>query len=157
MAPDIQIRPTSLQDIDSILPMVEQYWRLEAIEGFDRQRIGRLLRRVFQDPQLGQGWFATVDGTPAGYLLAVYVFSLEHQGMTAEIDELFVAPAHRNLGLGGLMLSRAEAEFRARGCTNVSLQLGRHNESARRFYRRHGFADRAGFGLVGKMLIGEPA
>ena len=148
----VEIQPAGTRDIEAILPMVEQYWRFEAIEGFDRHRLDDLLRRVFRDPSLGRAWLATVDGAPAGYLLAVYVFSLEHQGVTAEIDEFFIAPEHRKLGLGSRMLAEAEAQFRVAGCTNVSLQLGRSNDAARAFYRRHGFADRAGFEFVSKNL-----
>ncbi|HEV7714964.1 MAG TPA: GNAT family N-acetyltransferase, partial [Steroidobacteraceae bacterium] len=99
-----------------------------------------------------RAWVATVYGEPAGYLLAVYVFSLEHQGLTAEIDEFFVLPPHRGLGLGSQMLAAAEAHFRIEGCTYVSLQLGRRNEAARKFYRRNGFEDRDGYDLVSKLL-----
>jgi ribosomal protein S18 acetylase RimI-like enzyme len=108
--------------------------------------------RLLEDASLGRIWIATVYGEPAGYLLAVYVFSLEFQGMTAEIDEFFIEPQHRNLGLGARMLGAAEEQFRAEGCTNVSLQIGRSNEAARRFYRGHGFDDRAGYEIVSKML-----
>jgi GNAT superfamily N-acetyltransferase len=111
-----------------------------------------LLTRVLEDASLGRAWIARVYGEPAGYLLAVYVFSLEHQGITAEIDEFFVIPQHRSLGLGAGLLAAAEAQFRIEECTNVSLQLGRSNEAARKFYRQHGFDDRAGFELVSKML-----
>jgi GNAT superfamily N-acetyltransferase len=148
----VQILPATADDIDVLLPMVEQYWRFEAIEGFDAPRIRALLARVFDDGSLGRAWLARVYNEPAGYLLAVYVFSLEHQGLTAEIDEFFVLPQHRGLGLGGQMLATAETQFRAEGCTNVSLELGRGNENARRFYRQHGFDDRAGFDLVSKNL-----
>ena len=115
-------------------------------------RMRKLLTRVLEDENLGRAWVATVYGEPAGYLLAVYVFSLEHQGITAEIDEFFVLPPHRGLGLGHQMLAVAEAQFRVEGCTNVSLQLGRSNEAARKFYRSNGFDDRAGFELVSKKL-----
>ncbi len=157
MPPDIRIRPSTPQDLEPMVSMVEQYWRFESLDEFDRTAIGTLLRRVMDDPRLGQGWLATVDGTPAGYLLAVFVFSLEFKGLTAEIDELFITPEYRNLGLGAGLLSAAEAEFRARGCTNVFLQLGRRNDTAREFYRRHGFSERAGFELVDKMLTGDNA
>jgi hypothetical protein len=43
---------------------------------------------------------AFADGVAAGYLLAVPVFSLEHQGLTAEINELFVRAQHRAAALG---------------------------------------------------------
>jgi GNAT superfamily N-acetyltransferase len=148
----VQIQPATADDLDVLLPMIEQYWRFEAIEGFDAARVRTLLTRVFEDGSLGRVWLARVYNEPAGYLLAVYVFSLEHQGLTAEIDEFFVLPQHRGLGLGGSMLATAEMQFRAEGCTNVSLQLGRGNEAARRFYRQHGFDDRAGFDLVSKNL-----
>jgi GNAT superfamily N-acetyltransferase len=148
----VQIQLASTEDIPVLLPMVEQYWRFENIEGFEPTRMRNLLARVLDDGSLGRAWVARVYNEPAGYLLAVYVFSLEHQGLTAEIDEFFVTPQHRGLGLGGRMLAAAEAQFRVEGCTNVSLQLGRSNEAARRFYRQHGFDDRAGYELVSKTL-----
>jgi GNAT superfamily N-acetyltransferase len=152
MTQAIDIQTAAPTDIEALLPMVEEYWRFEAIEGFDATRMRSLLTRVLEDASLGRAWLARVYGEPAGYLLAVYVFSLEYQGLTAEIDEFFVLPPHRGLGLGQQMLTAAEAQFRIEGCTNVSLQLGRRNEAARKFYRRHGFEDRAGYELVSKTL-----
>lgn len=152
MTDAVQIQPATHEDIDVLLPLIEQYWRFEAIEGFDAARMRALLARVFDDPSLGRAWIARVYNEPAGYLLAVYVFSLEFQGLTAEIDEFFIVPQHRGLGIGGEMLAVAEAQFRAEACTNVALQLGRGNEDARRFYRQHGFEDRDGYDLVNKNL-----
>ena len=152
MTDTINVRPAVPEDVGDLLPMVEQYWRFEAIEGFDVTRIRAILGRVLEDASLGRVWLSTVYGQPAGYLLAVYVFSLEHKGLTAEIDEFFIQPQHRGLGLGARMLAAAESQFRSEGCTNVSLQIGRSNEEARRFYRSHGFEDRAGYELVSKML-----
>jgi GNAT superfamily N-acetyltransferase len=146
------ILPATVEDIEALLPMVEQYWRFENIEGFDPARMRALLTRVLEDASLGRVWISRVYGEPAGYLLAVYVFSLEHQGLTAEIDEFYVIPEHRSLGIGAGMLAAAEAQFRTEGCTNVSLQLGRSNEAARKFYRQHGFDDRDGYELVSKVL-----
>ncbi len=146
------IRPATSDDVATLIPLVNQYWRFEAIEGFDATRIQALLKRVIAEPALGQAWLATVEGQPAGYLLAVYVFSLEHQGLTAEIDELFVSPDYRSKGLGGRLLDAAEESFRARGCTNVFLQVGRDNEEARAFYRSRGFSGRNGFDMVDKNL-----
>jgi GNAT superfamily N-acetyltransferase len=149
---DIQIRLAVPLDSAALVPLVEQYWRFEAIEGFDAARVASLLERVLADAVLGRAWIATVDGKAAGYLLAVFVFSLEFQGLTAEIDELFVVQRHRSLGLGGRLLDAAEAHFRASGCTHVALQIGRDNEAARAFYQRRGFASRLGFELVSKVL-----
>lgn len=146
------MRLATAADVPALLPLVEQYWAFEGVAGFDGVRVTAELSRVLGDATLGNAWIAWHDGKPAGYLIGVYVFSLEHLGLTAEIDEFFVLPEFRGRGIGTRLLHAAEAEFAARGCTNVSLQLGRRNGSAREFYRAHGFAERAGFELLDKAL-----
>jgi GNAT superfamily N-acetyltransferase len=147
-----EIRPVTAKDIPALLPLVEQYWLFEDIVGFDAARVGRELARALANAELASAWIAIANGQPAGYLLAVYVFSLEHLGLTAEIDEFLVLPSARGQGLGGELLRVAEAEFVRRGCTNVALQLGRGNDRARTFYRAQGYGERAGFELLDKML-----
>ena len=144
------IRRATPDDAGLLLPLVEDYWRFEELAGFDTARIGRELRRMLAEPRLGTGWLAEAGGRAVAYLLAVYVFSLEHRGMTAEIDELYVLPSARSGGVGARLLAAAEAEFAAAGCTNVSLPLGRANDGGRNFYCRHGYRPRAGFELLEK-------
>jgi GNAT superfamily N-acetyltransferase len=146
------IRPIAANDIPELLALVEQYWLFEDIAGYEPANVTKQLQRLCGDPRLGAGWIAHAGKKPAGYLLAVYVFSLEHLGLTAEIDEFFVLPSCRGRGLGAGLLQAAEAEFLRAGCTNVSLQLGRGNEAAREFYRRNGYSDRTGFELLDKDL-----
>ena len=148
----IEVRKATPADAGTLLPMVRAYWRHDGLSGFDSGSLTSQLVRLLSDSRLGNGWMALSRGTPVGYLLAVYVFSLEHLGLTAEIDELFVLPEARGNGAGARLLERAEAQFARIGCTNVSLQLSRDNEAARRFYQRHGFSERSGFGLLDKSL-----
>ena len=148
----ITVRAASAGDVETLLGLVEEYWRFEAIDGFERGRVGAELRRVLVDDRLGAAWLAFAGDASVGYLLAVYVFSLEHLGLTAEIDEFFVRPDHRAHGIGRRLLQAAEAQFTSRGCTSVSLQLGRGNDAGRAFYVRHGYAPRAGFELLDRTL-----
>ena len=141
-----------MSDIGALIPLVEEYWRFEKISGFDPERVSPRLAQLLSTPVLGAGWIARVNGIVAGYLLAVYVFSLEHLGLTAEIDEFYVVPATRGQGVGAALLRDAEAEFLRSGCTNASLQLSRSNDAARAFYRRHAYRERAGYELLDKML-----
>ena len=146
------VRRLTSAGIAGVLPLVEQYWIFEDIQGFDAAAVRRELERVCADPRLGAGWIAVEDGRAVGYLLAVFVHSLEHLGLTAEIDEFFLLPSARGHGAGVALLAAAETEFRRIGCTNVSLQLGRGNRAAREFYRRRGYSERSGYELLDKML-----
>lgn len=152
-----QIRRATAGDLSALLPLVRDYWRFEGISGFDLRRVEGELVRLLSAPSLGSGWVATDGGVVVGYLLAVYVFSLEHLGMTAEIDELFVLPPYRGQRAGRALLAAAEAEFVRAGCTNVSLQLSRGNEAARAFYHDAGYTARSGFQLLEKTLQHGPA
>jgi len=146
------VRPFAAPDIPALLHLVEEYWRFEEIAGFDPVPVAEQLHRLCADPRLGAGWIAHVGNQPAGYLLAVYVFSLEHLGLTAEIDEFFVLPSRRGIGAGSALLQAAEAEFVRARCTNVALQLGRGNDAARAFYLERGYRGRPGYELLDKML-----
>jgi GNAT superfamily N-acetyltransferase len=123
-----EIRKAKAGDVSTLLPLVEEYWSFEAISGFESGRVAAQLTHLLSEPRLGAGWISTADVVATGYLLAVYVFSLEHLGITAEIDEFFVLPSQRGRGIGAELLGAAESEFRRVGCTNVSLQLSRRNE-----------------------------
>lgn len=149
-----QIRQATPEDIPLLLQLVKSYWAFEDISGFDPTRVAAQLTRLLSEPHLGCGWLALEENgrAPVGYLLAVYVFSLEYLGLTAEIDEFCVLASHRGRGTGIELLEAAEAEFVRAGCTRISLQLSRDNASARAFYRKHGYAERSGYELLDKTL-----
>lgn len=147
-----KIQPATVSSVPRLLPLVAEYWSFEGIAGFEPQRVAAQLQRLLSEPRLGAGWLAVDDGVGVGYLLAVYVFSLEHMGLTAEIDELFVLPSQRKAGVGAALLAAAEAEFLRVGCTNVALQLSRHNDAGRAFYHRHGYAERSSYELLDRVL-----
>ncbi|MGE0594149.1 MAG: N-acetyltransferase family protein [Vicinamibacterales bacterium] len=146
------IRPAGASDVPSLLPLVREYWAFEGIAGFDAARVAAALVHLLQDAGRGAGWIALDEERPVGYVLLVYVFSLEHLGLTAEIDELSVVSSHRGHGVGTALLAAAEAGAAAAGCVNVSLQLGHDNTRARAFYQRCGFRPRAGYALLEKTL-----
>ena len=55
------------------------------------------------------------------------------------VENLYVAPDHRDARLGERLLERAEATLRERGCDVVALDVLAENEDARRFYERLGY------------------
>jgi len=143
-----EIRKATVADIQILLPLVQEYWCFEDIFGFEPGRIGVQLQRLLSEPQLGSGWIASKDGCGVGYLLAVYVFSLEHMGIMAETDEFFILRLYRVR-----VLETAESEFRRVGCTNIALQISRQNNAARTFCHRNQYSERSGYALLDKMLL----
>ena len=146
------IRTASPDDLPALVRLAGQYWSFEKIPGFDAHRIESLLRAALFADGHARCWLAAEAGEVGGYLLAVLVFSLEHGGMMAEIDEFFVAPAFRRRGVGAALLLEAENALQKSGVTRMQLQLGSGNEDARDFYGARGYGRRSGFELWDKAL-----
>src|ERR1700704_3396908 len=104
------------------------------------------------EPRLGAIWVAESDARLVGYLIAVLVLSVEHQGLMGEIDEFFVLPEARASGIGTQLLAAAETALAARGCVRLQLQLGVGNSAARAFHQHRGYTARAGYELLDKPL-----
>jgi GNAT superfamily N-acetyltransferase len=139
-------------DVPGIASMVERYWQVEAIGGFDRATIEAALESLLSHPERGACWVAQENAELCGYLTAVYLLSLEHGGAMAEIDEIFVQPQMRSLGVGSSLVAAAERDMAARGLVRLQLQLGVDNYRGRVFYERHGFRRRAAYELFDKPL-----
>ncbi len=59
----------------------------------------------------------------------------------ASVDDVFVEPDHRNLGVGRALLERVKEWARERGADGVSLQVAAANERGRKFYEELGFRE----------------
>jgi GNAT superfamily N-acetyltransferase len=151
-SPAAQVRLAVSADTPQIARLVEHYWRFEQIEGFDTHDVQKLLDTLVSRPPLGAVWLATIGGEPAGYAIVTFMFSLEHRGMMAEIDEFFVLPEARAHGVGASLLAASETHLRAHNFVRLQLQIDRDNHLARSFYQRHGFEDRAAYQLLDKPL-----
>jgi ribosomal protein S18 acetylase RimI-like enzyme len=152
MPDEVHIREATPNDAAAIAALVEHYWSFEDIPGFQFDRVKRLLEECLADGKVARAWMASSRGEVCGYLLAVLVFSLEHGGLMAEIDELFVSPEARESGVGLNLLRTAEDALAKAGCVRVQLQLGRQNEDARAFYQRRGYEERSDYELLDKGL-----
>jgi ribosomal protein S18 acetylase RimI-like enzyme len=143
----MKILDCSLSEIDQLLPLIESYWRHDTIVGYEPSRLRRQLAEFLSEPAYGCGWLATRSDVAVGYLLCSFVYSFEHGGLMAEIDELFVATAHRRQGIGQALLAKARTELAARGCHCLQMQVADDNGEAQGFYTRLGFKQKTGYRL----------
>jgi GNAT superfamily N-acetyltransferase len=148
-----RIRLARDSDIENLASLIALYWEFENIAGFDRARITTLLADVLRRPQLGACWVAEEGDQLIGYLLAVYLFSLEHGGMMAEIDEFFVLSERRSSQVGSALLDTASQAMTQDGITHLQLQLSMQNSKGKRFYGRHGFRSTPGRDVLSKALL----
>ncbi|MET9271262.1 GNAT family N-acetyltransferase [Kribbella sp. NPDC003557] len=62
-----------------------------------------------------------------------------------EVEQVYVAGAHRGSGVAGTLLTEAERQVRAAGHQEAWLAVATGNARARRFYERNGWTDGGAF------------
>ncbi len=66
-------------------------------------------------------------------------FSTFRAAPTLNIHDLAVLPTHRNLGIGGKLLSAIADFAKSEGCCKLTLEVRSDNDRARHLYEKHGF------------------
>lgn len=132
------LRVAGADDVARLLGYVRELWRHEGIP-FVATEVEPRLRTLLGNPQLGRVLVVEVDGEAAGYAVLGFGFSLEYGGRDAFLDELYLAPARRGVGLGVRVMARIEALCREAGVCALHLEVERANAAGRALYAKRGF------------------
>ncbi|HYN40211.1 MAG TPA: GNAT family N-acetyltransferase [Thermoanaerobaculia bacterium] len=136
----VSFRAASIADEQTFLPMMEALWSHERIP-FDAAAIRAALAVLFSAPVLGRIWLTLVDEAVAGYAMGTWGFSTEQGGRFLLLDELFVLPAFRGMGVGAATLALVEQEAEREGALAVRIEVSVENGPARELYRAAGYTD----------------
>ena len=97
-----------------------------------------ILRHGFGETPAFSVLIAEIDGVFAGLCLSFPSFSTWYGRPGVYIQDLYVEPAFRGLGIGEQLLRRQAAETRDKGGVYLRLSVDAANASAQRFYERMG-------------------
>jgi GNAT superfamily N-acetyltransferase len=143
------------QDLTELLGMMKELqaddpWSVP----FDDREAERVMGELLRDPALGRVWLIVADGQSIGYIVMAFDFSLEYRGRGAWVDEFFVRPSHRGLGIGTQALGFFAQQAKELGVSVVHLEVN-HGNPAIDLYRRRGYEDHHRY-LMTKWIIEKP-
>ena len=78
-------------------------------------------------------------------------YSFEYRGRDAFVDELYIEPDFRRMGLGRRALEFVEGRARKLGVNALHLEVDASNNAALELYRRSGYASQGRY-LMAKWL-----
>ncbi|MBL8980126.1 MAG: GNAT family N-acetyltransferase [Gemmatimonadetes bacterium] len=135
----MQIRQATPADLDLVAPLFDGYRQ------FYHNPADPIVAREFIADRLGLQdsviFLAERDGAGLGFVQLYPVFSSAgtRPGRLWLLNDLFVAPAGRRLGVGRALMERATAHARATGATGLFLQTARDNHEAQALYLSLGY------------------
>lgn len=108
---------------------------------YDREPARAALLRLLNHSAFGFAWLVLDSGTPVGYIVLCFGYSLEYLGRDAFIDEFYLIESHRGRGWGRKTLEFVAEQARLHSVRAIHLEVVRRNTAALEFYRKVGFQD----------------
>jgi GNAT superfamily N-acetyltransferase len=135
----VTVRPAEDADRPVLLALMRAQFREHHIDLSDAG-ISRAIEGVLREPSWGRILVATRAGTPVGFAALSFMWTYEHGGRAAWLDELYVEPAHRGGGIGGTLLHAAFRAAADSGAATMDLEVDAGHRRAELLYQREGFA-----------------
>jgi len=131
---DLVIRPATPDDFDAIYTFV---CGLEE-QVFDKAEL-RQCYEVCLAAENSYYLIATLGNRPIGYISCHGQILMHHCGWVYEIQELYVLPEHRSLGVGKILTQAIEKILAEKDYKLLEVASNMRRTDAHRFYETNGF------------------
>ena len=135
----MQINLANASDIPALCELLDILFSQEAEFKPDHEAQRRGLARIISNPEIGLIVVARQDGQVVGMVNLLYTVSTALGDRVALLEDMVVSPNARGSGVGSQLFEQAIQFARLDGCKRITLLTDRTNESAQRFYQKHGF------------------
>ena len=134
MAGDVTIRPATPRDVPLILSFIHELAEYEKLAHEVVATEERLRETLFGAQPRAEVLIAEAGGEPAGFALYLHNYSTFLARPGIFLEDLYVRPAFRRLGIGRTLLTRLAAIAVERDCGRFEWNVLDWNESAIAFY-----------------------
>jgi GNAT superfamily N-acetyltransferase len=136
--PRLSTRPARPADVPLILALIKELAEYERLTHEVVATEESLHEHLFGPRPAAESLIGEVDGQPAGFALFFTTFSTFLARPGLYLEDLFVRPAHRGVGLGTALLRRLATVAVERRCGRLEWSVLDWNEPAIGFYTRLG-------------------
>jgi GNAT superfamily N-acetyltransferase len=134
----VLIRPAEPADVPVIADLIRGLARFEKLEDQVALTEELLTAGLFGPRPYAESILADVEGHPAGFALFFHNFSTFLARPGLYLEDLFVLPEHRGLGIGRALLTHLAHLAVERGCGRMEWAVLDWNKEAISFYERLG-------------------
>ena len=134
----ITIQKATLEDKESLNDLLKRQFDEHKIV-YTAEIIDAAVLEMIERNDLGSFLVAKEKDLVIGFAAISYVWTLEHGGKSAWLDELYVLPEHRSRGVGSALVERAVEEVQREGCKAIDLEVEEERGRAELLYERKGF------------------
>ena len=132
------IRKLNTTEKAEVLSMMEVFYASDALLVHPETAVlEKMLSDALQDTPLLTGYGFEVEGALAGYGMVTRSYSTERGGLCVWIEDIYIKPQYRGMGIGSAFLQFVEKENP--GAVRLRLEAEPENERAMHVYQKAGF------------------
>ncbi len=135
---NIAIELAKKEDIESLLPLLEELFSLEEEFSFDAELQRKALQMLVESDN-ARILVAKNGAEVIGMVSLQYLVSSALGERAAILEDMAVLQKHRGEGIGGMLLEKAKSFAQEEGIRRITLLTDTTNIPARKFYQKHGF------------------
>lgn len=129
----VSIRPADENDVPELIILAKEFMHGTAT---DEERLS-ILKDSLNDLDY-ELWVAEMDGEIVGFIDLWIIHDFCHGGRLSYIQNLYVSPKYRGLGVGSKLLQKIINRAKEKEVLEVHVVTGFDNEPAIRLYKKHG-------------------
>ena len=131
-----RIRKATPADFDAVCQFVSELQEKK----FDHHKLQPLYSQNIKNPN-NIYLIAEENSKPVGYAGCHLQPLLHHQGMVAEIQEIYILPEYRNAGIGKMLMDKIKLLAKDMGAVQLEVTTRTFRQQAIRFYINQDFED----------------
>ncbi|HEY9278176.1 MAG TPA: GNAT family N-acetyltransferase [Methylotenera sp.] len=136
----MQITPAKTSDIPALCDLLSILFSQEVEFKPNHEAQCRGLARIISNPEIGLIVVARQENQIIGMVNLLYTISTALGDRVAILEDMVVSPNARGSGVGSSLLTQAIQFAQLSGCKRITLLTDSTNQSAQRFYQKHGFS-----------------
>jgi GNAT superfamily N-acetyltransferase len=136
--PELSLRPATPDDLTEIAALIRELAAYEQLAHEAAPDVESLRAHLFGDRPHAEVVMGTIDGVVAGFALYFTSYSTFLTRPGLYLEDLFVRPEFRGVGLGKALLKRLAAIALERGYGRYEWRVLDWNEPSLAFYRAQG-------------------
>lgn len=134
----VNVRPAQPEDVPALFSLIQALAKYEKLSHQVTGNEDLLREHLFGDRPYAEALLAEYGGNPAGLALFFYNYSTFLTKPGIYLEDLFVLPEYRRLGIGTLLLTQLAQRAKEEGCGRLEWSVLDWNEPAIAFYQRMG-------------------
>lgn len=134
-----RVEPATLADLNALVELTMELFRMEQDFHPDRARQEHGLRLILEQPSRGRIFVLRTAHKIIGMANLLITISTAVGGFALVLEDVIIHPDHRGHGYGTLLMNHVIQFAREKGFKRITLLSDKSEESAQRFFQRFGF------------------